>query len=168
MKNFYSLMALLASLALVQAQNFTVNLSGAQEAPNPVVTTGTGSGTLVLNPNNTVTYNITFANLMGGINNAHIHGPNAPVGTAAGVLVGLSFTAGQTSGVLSGTTAALSGAGLTSFLAGNTYVNIHSVFAGGGEIRGQIVPDPIPEPSTIALGMLGLGSLLLWKRRRAA
>ena len=133
----------------------------------PGASSGTGSGTLTLNANNTVTYNITFANLSSGINNAHIHGPSAPPGTPAGVLVALNFTAGQTSGTLSGTTAALSGAGLSSFLAGNTYVNIHTVNNPGGEIRGQILP-VVPEPSTISLAALGLGSLLLWMRRRTA
>jgi hypothetical protein len=44
------------------------------------------------------------------------------------------------------------------------YVNIHSSTFGGGEIRGQITL--VPEPGTWALAGLGLGSLLLWRRRR--
>ena len=152
---------------MASAQNFTVNLDRAQEVPVPGASSGTGSGTLTLNADNTVTYNITFVNLSSGINNAHIHGPSAPPGTPAGVLVPLSFVAGQTAGTLSGTTAALTGTGLSSFLAGNTYVNIHTVNNPGGEIRGQILA-VVPEPSTMSLGLLGLGSLLVWMRRRSA
>lgn len=167
MKTFISLVTLLASLALVQAQNFTVHLNTAQELPAPIGSQlGNGDGTLTLNANNTVTYSITFASLSGGINNAHIHGPSALGGPAAGVLIALAFTAGQTSGTLAGTTAALSAAGVTAMLGGNAYVNIHTLNNTSGEIRGQIVP--VPEPSTMTLGALGLGSLLLWMRRRTA
>src|SRR5262245_4074243 len=115
MKTVFSILALLSSLALVSAQNFTVNIDRAQEVPVPGASAGTGTGTLTLNANGTVTYNITFMNLSSGINNAHIHGP-AAVGTPAGVIVPLSFTAGQLSGTLSGTTAALSAANQTAML----------------------------------------------------
>lgn len=168
MKTILSAVTLLASLALVSAQNFTVNLNTAQAVPAPIgAMTGIGSGTLILNANDTVTYNITFSGLTSGVNNAHIHGPNAPVGTSAGVLAALSFTAGQMAGTLSGTTVALSAAGKASMLSGLTYVNIHTVNNGSGEIRGQIIP-VVPEPSTMSLGLLGLGGLLMWMRRRTA
>jgi hypothetical protein len=51
------------------------------------------------------------------------------------------------------------------FLAGNYYVNIHTVEFPGGEIRGQLVPTQVPEPSTIA-GFLIAGGLLFGLRRR--
>jgi len=52
---------------------------------------------------------------------------------------------------------------------GMWYVNIHTSGTGGfpeGEIRGQILP--VPEPSTLVLGALGLGGLVVWRVRRRA
>ena len=45
--------------------------------------------------------------------------------------------------------------------AGTAYVNIHSTFASGGEIRGFL---QVPAPSGVAL--LGLGGLVIARRRR--
>lgn len=49
-------------------------------------------------------------------------------------------------------------------LAGDTYINIHTLDYLGGEIRGQLIP--IPEPATIAL--LGAGLVAARRRGRAA
>lgn len=49
-------------------------------------------------------------------------------------------------------------------LNGGSYVNVHSTFAPGGEVRGQIVATPVPEPATMAAVAFGL--LGLRKRRR--
>ena len=114
----------------------TVSLSGAAERPNPVTTSGTGLGTLSLK-GNTLTYNISYANLSGAASAAHIHGP-ATTEQSAGVMVPLSGAAG-TAGVLSGSLT-LSDSQKAEVLAGRTYVNIHTANFGGGEIRGQIIP----------------------------
>jgi hypothetical protein len=50
-------------------------------------------------------------------------------------------------------------------LAGLSYINLHTVQFGAGEIRGQIVP--IPEPETYALMLAGLGAVAWAGRRRA-
>jgi hypothetical protein len=51
---------------------------------------------------------------------------------------------------------------LDNILAGQTYINFHTVQFGGGEIRGQIVP----EPSTmIMLAFGGVVLLIGWRRR---
>ena len=50
-------------------------------------------------------------------------------------------------------------------LTGQSYLNIHTSFAPGGEIRGQIV-STVPEPSTYVLLASGLAGVGLIARRR--
>jgi hypothetical protein len=176
MKTLLSIVALLASLALVSAQNFTVNLNGAQDGGG--ARQGSGSGTLTLSGNNLTFNNITYSGLTGASTAAHIHGPADP-GISAGVLYSLSpafTTLGSSSGSINGTltlTDNPNGSGLTVaqqlFELNNSrfYINVHDATFPGGEIRGQILL-LVPEPSMMSLGALGLGGLLLWMRRRAA
>jgi hypothetical protein len=49
---------------------------------------------------------------------------------------------------------------LPEIFAGLSYINFHTVQFGGGEIRGQIIPQAIPEPSSIALAGIGAIGLL--------
>lgn len=50
-------------------------------------------------------------------------------------------------------------------LDGLTYINVHIPTNGGGEIRGNLV-QAIPEPSALALGLLG--GLCFFRRKRSA
>jgi len=53
-------------------------------------------------------------------------------------------------------------------LGGLFYANIHNSTYPGGEIRGQLVQVPVPEPSTYALsGVAALGMIVFIRRRRA-
>ena len=149
-----------SSFVSLGQSSFTVSLDGPQAG---IASSGIGSGTLTLNLDNTVGYDITFSGLTGTTTVSHIHGPAAP-GVPAGVVQGLTFVSGlgATSGQLQGTTGALTTQQATDMLAGLHYVNIHSTFAPGGEIRGQILL--VPEPTTFAL--LGFGSLAVVMARR--
>ena len=60
--------------------------------------------------------------------------------------------------------AVLSASQEADLLAGLWYLNLHTTFANGGEIRGQV----IPEPSTALLLGAGLAGLAARRRRRKA
>ena len=98
---------------------------------------------------------------------SHFHGPALP-GVGAGVQVGVG-TGTPNSG--SATITLSQGADL---LAELWYLNVHSSSCGGGEIRGQVLfPPVVPSSSAssmtiLALGLMGLSTLLLALRRRQA
>lgn len=153
--------------------NFTATLTpsgelGATLAGNP---TGSGTFTATLDTStNVFSYNMTVSGLTSNINNAHIHGPFVPGGTAttAGVLLNFSpntttaangvpnatFTGfgSATSGTATGSvtltptlalTSAINGDSLKKLiLNGAAYVNVHTASNGGGEVRGQIQRKP--------------------------
>jgi hypothetical protein len=160
-------LVLVSHQARAQTVIFTASLDGAQEVPSNG-SGGTGSGTL--NFNSTTrdwTLSGTFTGLTGTTNNAHIHGPAAP-GVSAGVVTGITYTTGATSGTFSGA-GTFSVSQANDLLAGLYYINIHTSAFGGGEIRGQLTA--VPEPSTYALGAGGVvlaAAGLLRARRRGA
>lgn len=144
-----------SAMAIIRTYEFTMD--GLQENP-PVATPATGDCTVTLDDVSfEVNVSCTFSDLIGTANNAHIHGL-APVGMNAGVILGLNFTP-ATSGTVTGN-GFISAAQAQGMIDGLTYVNLHSTFRPGGEIRGQIVPEPT------SLMMLGLGSVLVMRRRR--
>lgn len=130
--------------------------------------------------------------MTGNTSVSHIHLPTAtPFTGNAGVVITpgnlVGFPVGVTSGTYSntldmtlsstypaafitgngGTTAGAEAAVASAFAQGRAYWNIHTSFAGGGEINGFITA--VPEPSSLA--MLGLGvtgiARFLWRRKRA-
>jgi glucose/arabinose dehydrogenase len=130
--------------------NMEVELSGASEVP-PLNVPGRGLGNLTL-VGNRLTMNVTYSGLTGTASAAHIHGP-APIGQNAGVMVDLApFNGGAfgSSGRFSGT-AILTPNQLAALVDGLTYINIHTVAHGGGEIRGQILPRVTGVPLTTIL-----------------
>lgn len=127
-----------------------------------VITSATGSGTAQLDTaTNELSWNFSFADLTSGLTNAHFHGP-ATSEQNGGVLVGIPFTSGVTSGTLAGS-ATVSDTIEGYLLDHMTYVNLHTSNNGVGEIRAQVVP----EPGTYALfaGMAALGGVFFWRRR---
>jgi hypothetical protein len=107
------------------------------------------------------TYSLSYTGLLSPIVNppgAHIH--NAPFGTNGGVVHGLDNIAaavGTTSGVFNGdwrfddATNPLTDALVSELFAGRLYFNIHTDLNRGGEIRGQIIPEPSSIVATIGL-----------------
>ena len=125
---------LLAGCAGMSADNgIKVMLSGSQEVP-PVATSATGSGTIVIGSDKSVSGSVTTTGVAATA--AHIHvgapGKNGPV------IVPLAKTADNVWSVAAG--AKLTDAQYESFKAGELYVNVHSAANKGGEIRGQLNP----------------------------
>lgn len=110
-----------------------VTLSGNQEVP-PVKTAGSGSGTIVIGADKSVSGSVTTTGVPGLA--AHIHigsaGKNGPV------IIPLAKTADNLWSVPAG--AKLTDAQYESYKAGDLYVNVHSAAYKGGEVRGQIKP----------------------------
>ncbi len=142
-------------------------MTGSQEVP-PVVTAATGECQVTLNDaTNQVSVSCTYSGLSSNANNGHIHAGSA--GATGGPIVSLAFTA-ATSGTATVTNAPISAANVTAMKAGNTYVNVHSVNNGGGEIRGQVVGQ-IPAVSTwglIATAILVVTAGTIVLRRKMA
>jgi hypothetical protein len=162
-----SIFAVCLTAHAAQALNyeFSISLDGAQETP-PVATPATGTGSLFLDDTTgNWTASGTFQNLLGTSSNAHIHGPAAVGAGPAGVVVGLSFTSGVTSGTWSGA-GTFTAPQMADLLNELYYVNIHSTSFTGGEIRGQILI--VPEPGTAVLVALGVGWLAVRRRSIAA
>ena len=126
--------------------DFVATLSGLNELPCPVTTTGFGEVTATLE-GNTLTVTGSFANLtsdfdadvMGG---AHIHTGMAGMGGPITYLLDTDVDADLRGGSFSAAnnTFELSDDEVETLRARGFYVNIHTEDFGGGEIRGQIVP----------------------------
>ena len=134
--SFRSALGLLGVVVILQsglalADDMKVSLSGSQEVP-PVTTSASGSGTITVNPDGSVSGSVTTT----GINatGAHIH-----VGAAdknGPVIIPLSKSGDNVWTVVPA--AKLSGEQMKSFKAGDLYVNVHSAAHPGGEIRAQL------------------------------
>jgi CHRD domain/PEP-CTERM motif len=163
-------------------------LSGAQEIP-PVTTSGTGFATVTIDDVlNTMRLQITFSGLTGNTTASHIH-CCAAFGTSAGVATTTPTFAGFPLGVTSGsydntldltlassynpafvtanggTVASARTALITGIVAGRSYLNIHTSFAPGGEIRGQLL-SAVPEAATWTMMVAGFGIMGVAMRRR--
>ena len=124
--------ALAVGSGSVLAESMNVKLSGDQEVP-PVKSSGSGSGTITINDDGSVSGSVTATGFTPTA--AHIHegaaGKNGPVivpftkdGDKFGPAAGAKLTPDQ----------------LKAFKAGGLYVNIHSAAHPGGEVRAQLKP----------------------------
>jgi hypothetical protein len=161
----------------------TGGMNGANERPVPVLTTATG-GELNFPGEPSISYDNGshqlflnfgwgsaqgYTDLQGSFTMSHIHGP-ADETAAAGILYNLTplvSVDGQSGGVFQKVIQLVASPNGTTYdvptqeaqlFAGDWYINVHSDFAPGGEIRGQLVP--VPEPETYAF--VGAVMLLLF------
>ena len=119
--------------ASVLAKDVHLNLSGAEETP-PVTTTASGSGTIKIADDKTVSGSIKTKDIEAIA--AHIH-VGAP-GVAGPPIITLEKSADGVWSVPAG--AKLTDEQYASFKAGNLYVNVHSPEHKPGEIRAQLKP----------------------------
>ena len=108
-----------------------VTLSGASEVP-PVTTGASGSGTVTVNSDCTVSARITVSGMTATA--AHIH--EGAAGANGGVIV--PFTKEGDNTFVAPPGAKMTEAQCSAYKAGRTYVNVHSAKNPPGEIRGQL------------------------------
>jgi hypothetical protein len=170
--------------------SYRVTLDGPSESP-PNTSTGFGLGEIDYNDVlHQLVVGFYFSNLLGTTTASHIHAATAsPFTGTAGVATTTPTFAGFPLGVTGGTytntldltqasswnpafvtanggtTASAEAALAAAMASGRAYLNVHSSFAPGGEIRGFLVA--IPEPSGVTLLALGVAGLI-WRVRAVA
>lgn len=130
---FSGMFVTLALASGAAAADGKVTLSGSEEVP-AVSTSATGTGTIAIKDDKTVTGSVTTKNIVGLA--AHIH--LAPPGKNGPPVITLTKTSDNEWRVPEGSK--LTDEQYAAFQAGDLYVNVHSAANKGGEIRGQLKP----------------------------
>ena len=125
---------LLAGCAEMSMSHATkLSLSGSQEVP-PVSTSGSGTGTITIGDDKSVSGSVTTTGVNGVAAHIHMGAPdkNGPV------IIPLTKSGASTWSVPAG--AMLKDDQFAAYKAGNLYVNVHSPSHKGGEVRAQLRP----------------------------
>ena len=162
---FIAVMAgLLATASMAKADQLRALLTGYEETPAAVSTTGRGEfSAIIADDGQSIRYRETFSRLQGKVTQSHIHvgqlsiggsvviflcqtasnpdptglAPQCPQeGSVDGVITSANVIAGSQAPqqLAAGDLAAV----VTAIRAGATYANVHTDLSPGGEIRGQI------------------------------
>lgn len=122
--------------------DLTSSLDTEQEIPAPSGAEGAmGSAVMTYAPDtNVLTWNIIFSGMSSAVQAMHFHGP-----AARGVATGVQLNIGEISGLASPVagSAVITEVQEEELLAGDWYINIHTMNNGSGEIRGQVDPQPM-------------------------
>jgi hypothetical protein len=108
-----------------------IKLSGSNEVP-PVTTSASGSGTVTIKPDGSVSAHITVTGMTATA--SHIH--EGAAGANGPVVVPFTKSADNVFDAPAG--AKLTEAQMASYKAGKLYVNVHSAANPGGEVRAQL------------------------------
>lgn len=179
-----------AAAGMANAATHTTILTGAKEVPANS-SPGIGAAAITFDPAaHVLELGVAFAGLLGQSTAAHIHCCTADPGDGlAGAITPslIGFPLGVATGAYShtfdtslaatwnplflsahgGTTAGAEAAFFAGLNAGTAYLNIHSMAAPDGEIRGFFAPvRAVPEPASFAMLGLGAPAVLLLARRR--
>lgn len=126
--------AAIMACGVAYAESVKVKLVGAEETP-PVTTSATGTGTITINADKSVSGTITTTGIEGTV--AHIH-LGAPGKAGPPIITLVKGADGNSWSVPAG--AVLTDEQYASFKAGDLYVNVHSAEHKPGEIRAQLKP----------------------------
>lgn len=152
---------MLAAPAALADSTIQARLSGYDETPSTISTTATGTFKAKITKDNTIEYELSYADLRGDVSMSHIHfgkpgttggiaawlcqgtsaGPagtppceGARTGTATGIITAAQVIGPAGQGIAAGEFDEL----IAAIREGATYVNVHSSVVPSGEIRGLI------------------------------
>lgn len=142
----------------------TATIDGAQaNAGAGTGSPGTGSASMLYdNVSNMFSWDISWSGLIGNVTVAHFHGPASPNQNAS-VQVSIDTLFNPTSG-----SAMITDIQASDLLAGLWYINIHSEFSPGGEIRGQVLIEQVvgvSAPGMLSVVLLSMVGAFYFRRR---